>query len=74
MEIIIELPSIVMDDWFERIKSEVSKNPDCYRTIQFTKITAPPGAMGAGFVPKMKVALEIASEISDNRDSDRYLT
>jgi hypothetical protein len=63
MEYIVELPAFVSLDWFGELTMKVAGNTEL-ANVQLSELRPPPGAMGARFVPTLKVVVSTAAELA----------
>lgn len=62
MELIIELPSLLPADWFDELEQHIARAG--LNNVQLSEVIPPPGAAGAGFASKLKVASAVAGDIA----------
>jgi hypothetical protein len=63
MEYIIELPALVSSDWFGELNRSLAGNTEL-ANVQLSELRPPPGAVGARFVPTLKVVVSTAAELA----------
>jgi hypothetical protein len=62
MDLVVELPVLVSDGWFEEVSRRAAATPEL-ADVTLTELRPPMGGMGADLVPRLKVAYDATKDV-----------